>query len=135
MKRCNPKGSAKAERQHLPPAPRDLELETQRLGAWCYTWWQRNPRELRIWPVVEWELFCKEVLSRILKSCNHWLSLTMEKPIIQERNRSEGHLLLIHDMRIRRSKDTAPALEGGSSHEVDAASGSYDIEVLNRPYH
>ena len=38
MGRRKPTGSAMAER-----APGDLELETQRLGAWCSTWLQRDP--------------------------------------------------------------------------------------------
>ena len=54
----------------------------------------------------------------------------MERTITQEESKSQGQLLLLHEARIHRFKDTDPVLEGGSSHGVDKASGFYDVKCL-----
>ena len=95
----------------------------------------------RAWPLLSdschglYALLQRKSLSRILETGHHWFTLPIKEPITKEGGRLLGHLLLIHDAGIHRLEDTVPALDGGSRHEINEASGSGGTEVLNIPHH
>ena len=76
-----------------------------------------------------------EVLGRVLEVCNNWLCLTIKKLVTKERSPSYRHLLLLRDTEIHQLQDTIPALEGGSSHEVEKTSVYHDIEMSEGSHH